>query len=73
VGYALFHDWYRSVWPNSMALNSRKYHRIDPARRTVYREAHNHPRWWPLAVLAAVLLASAVPAVRVAARRFRET
>lgn len=73
VGYALFHDWYRSVWPNSMALNSRKYHRIDPARRTAYRKAHNQPRWWPLAVLAAVVAASAVPAVRVAARRFRET
>ena len=72
VGYSLYHDWYRSVWPNSMALNSLKYCRIDAARRAAYRKARNEPRWWPLVVLAVVLAAAAVPAVRVAARQFRE-
>jgi ABC-type transport system substrate-binding protein len=73
VSYALFHDWYRSVWPNAMALNAGKYHRIDPARRGAYRRQHNEPRWWPLGVLAAAMVLLAAPAVRVARRRLRET
>jgi len=73
VSYSLYHDWYRSAWPNSMTMNVVKYCRIDTAKRTRYRRARNEPRWWPLVVLAAVLVAAAVPAVLVASRRFRET
>jgi len=72
VRYGLYHGWCRNAWPNAMTHDVLKYHRIDAAQRTAYRKAHNAPRWWPVALLAAALVASAVPAFRVAARRLRE-
>lgn len=72
VGYGLYHDWYRGVWPNAIAMNTQKYHRIDPVRRAAYRKEHNTPRVWPVVAFLALLGASAIPAFRIAARRLRE-
>ena len=72
VSYNLYHDWYRNVWPNEMALNARKYHRIDPARRAAYRREHNTPRLAPVVIFFGALLVLTVPAVWVTARRLRE-
>ena len=72
LGYALYHDWYRNAWPNAMAVNAMKYHRIDAARRAEYRKEHNAPRVWPVVAFLAVLGVSAVPAACVAIRRLRE-
>ncbi len=72
VGYGLYHTWYRNVWPNEMALNTKKYHRLDIPARRAYRARENRPRWWPVAIALAALLVTAVPAVVVARRRLRE-
>jgi len=73
VTYDLCHDWCRNVWPNAMALNERKFHRIDVARRTEYRRKHNKPRWLPVVLFLGAFVLTAIPAVRVAARRLRQT
>jgi len=72
VTYDLYHDWYRSVWPNVMALNAKMYHRIDAEQRVRYRREHNTPRLLPVAVFFGALFLTAIPAAWVAVRRLRE-
>ena len=72
VGYGLYHDWYRGIWPNAILMNTQKYHRIDPVRRAAYRKEHNTPQVWPVVAFLALLGVSAIPAFRIAARRLRE-
>ncbi|MBL7224231.1 MAG: ABC transporter substrate-binding protein, partial [Candidatus Brocadiae bacterium] len=72
VSYTLVHDWYRNTYPNAMAWNQLKYHRIDPERRAQRRREWNRPRWQPVALFLAILLLCIVPAVRIAVRHLRE-
>jgi len=69
--FSLFHEWYKNVKPNLMANNTLKYKRLDPERRKQLREAWNRPVVWPIVLLLVVLVATAIPAVRVYRRRER--
>ncbi|MFQ5466071.1 MAG: ABC transporter substrate-binding protein [Thermodesulfobacteriota bacterium] len=68
VAFGLFHAWVANVKSNAMANNTMKYYRIEAGAREERRRAWNRPVLWPLAALAAVLIAASVPAV-VSARR----
>lgn len=62
-GFALHHAWYHNVKPNLMANNTLKYKRLDPQLRQQKRAEWNPPVLWPVIVLLALLLLSAIPAV----------
>jgi ABC-type transport system substrate-binding protein len=61
--YSLRHAWVGNDKPNSMARNSMKYLKIDPARRAEMRAQWNRPVLGPLALILLVLAASAIPAL----------
>lgn len=66
---SLYHAWNHNIKPHTMANNTLKYQRIDPQQRVQARQAWNHPVWWPLALLLALLLAALAPALGVYRRR----
>ena len=68
--YSLGHAWLANLKPNQMARNGLKFYRIDTALREAKRAEWNQPVAWPLGVIAAFLVVSALPAVR--AYRARE-
>jgi ABC-type transport system substrate-binding protein len=72
VTYGLYHDWYRNVCPAAMCGGIMKYARIDSALREKYRDANNQPVIWPVVLLLVIAVAIVVPAMRLAARHFRE-
>lgn len=61
--YSLHHGWVANLKPNHMARNGLKYQKIDAAQRARLRAEWNRPVLWPLGLVAAVLAASAAPAV----------
>ena len=69
--YSLSHAWYGNVKPNLMANNTLKYKSIDPQLRETQRELWNPPVVWPLGLVAAVLLVTVVPAIRMYRQRER--
>jgi ABC-type transport system substrate-binding protein len=69
--YALSHIWTRPGKPNTIARNTLKYARVDPALRERRREEWNRPVAWPLAVLLAVLILGSAPAYLSFRRRER--
>lgn len=69
--FSLSHAWYGNVKPNLMANNTLKYKSLDPELRERKRAQWNPPIVWPLVLLIAVLIVSAVPAVRLYRRRER--
>ncbi|OQX31781.1 MAG: peptide ABC transporter substrate-binding protein [Candidatus Sedimenticola endophacoides] len=68
---SLFHGWYRNVKPNLMANNTLKYKRLLPGERARMRTLWNPPVLWPFALLVALLVLSALPAVRLYRRHER--
>lgn len=71
--YTLHHGWVFNRKPNQIANNGLKYQRLDPALRAQRRREWNSPVVWPLVLIAAVLVLSAVPAVAAFRRRERRT
>jgi len=71
VSYGLTHAWMKNGKPNNMARNSLKYLRVDVDKRATHRREWNQPVVWPLGLILAVLIVSAVPAVRSYRRRER--
>jgi ABC-type transport system substrate-binding protein len=71
--FTLYHGWYHNVKPNLMANNTLKYARLEPPRRAMQRQRWNAPVLWPMALMAAALLAVLVPAVVIYRRRERST
>ncbi len=69
--FGLYHGWMQNVKPNQMARNNLKYERIDAALRSQERTEWNKPVLWPVLLILAVLVASAVPAVRAYRRKER--
>jgi len=67
--FALAHNWVSNRKPNQMANNTLKYIRIDPAKRAKERAAWNRPVVWPVVLIGAVLVVSALPAVSAYRRR----
>ena len=72
ITYALVHEWYRNAYPHAIAWNMMKYRRIDQDLRAERRAAWNRPRWMPVFLVVAVLVATGVPAVWAAVRHLRE-
>ena len=72
VSFAVIHEWYKNYYPHPLAFNAVKYVRLDPELRAQRRREWNHPRWVPIVVLIVLLVVAAIPAIRVAARHFRE-
>jgi peptide/nickel transport system substrate-binding protein len=71
VTYGLAHSWVRNGKPNNMARNNLKYLRVDVDKRAAQRLAWNRPVLWPIAMIFALLLVSAIPAYRSYRRRER--
>jgi oligopeptide transport system substrate-binding protein len=69
--YSLSHSWLANDKPNNMARNNIKYLKVDAQKRAALRREWNRPLLWPLGVILAVLVASAVPAVVSYRRRER--
>jgi hypothetical protein len=69
--YSLRHSWLSNDKPNTMARNSIKYLRIDPAKRAELRAQWNRPVLWPALLILAVLGLSSIPAVVSYRRRER--
>ncbi|HEX6320869.1 MAG TPA: ABC transporter substrate-binding protein [Burkholderiales bacterium] len=69
--YSLRHAWVGNDKPNTMARNSMKYLKIDPAKRAEMRELWNRPVTGPLAWIVLALIVSAIPAVVSYRRRER--
>jgi ABC-type transport system substrate-binding protein len=69
--FTLHHGWMQNVKPNQMARNNLKYERIDAALRSQERREWNQPVLWPVFLIMAVLVASAVPALRAYRRKER--
>ena len=72
ISFGLYHRWYGNAHPHSLAYNRTKYARLDVADRSAYRRKHNAPLIWPIAIFAALLIAATIPALRAAARHFKE-
>jgi ABC-type transport system substrate-binding protein len=71
--YGLAHGWVKNRKPNQIANNLLKYQRLDAVQRAESRRDWNRPVLWPLGLLAAVMIAFAVPAVIAYRRRERGT
>jgi len=69
--YSLSHSWLANDKPNNMARNNIKYLKVDAQKRAALRREWNRPLLWPLGLMLAVLVASAVPAVVSYRRRER--
>ncbi len=69
--YSLRHAWLANDKPNNMARNSIKYLKLDVAQRAAKRREWNQPRVWPVLLILAALVASAVPAFVTYRRRER--
>lgn len=71
--FGLYHAWYGNIKPNLMANNTLKYAKVDPSLRAEKRGTWNRPRWWPLWVIGAFLIAGTIPAVVSYRRKERGT
>ncbi len=60
--FALHHAWYFNANPNQMINNGIKYKRVDSQLRARLRAQWNQPVFWPLGVIALVLLLGTLPA-----------
>ncbi len=59
---AAFHQWVHNGKPTQIVRNNIKYMRIDPALRVEKIQEWNKPVYWPLFLIAALLLALVIPA-----------
>ncbi len=59
-----FQPWTHNGKPSIMIRDLAKYYRVDPAMRVTKQSEWNHPVWWPLLAMAAVLILLAVLAWR---------
>ncbi|MFH1023095.1 MAG: ABC transporter substrate-binding protein [Planctomycetota bacterium] len=67
--YVLSHEWYKNVKSNAMSHNSLKFKRVDAALRERRRMEWNRPVWWPVALVAGILILGSIPAAIVVRRR----
>jgi oligopeptide transport system substrate-binding protein len=62
--YVLVHEWLEGVKPFGLSVSTTKYLSVRPEARQKLRTAWNEPILWPIAVLAALLLALVIPLIR---------
>lgn len=68
-----YQQWVGNAKPTQMVRNTLQYMKIDPALRVAKTAEWNRPRWWPLALLAALLALAVWPSVAALRRRERQT
>jgi ABC-type transport system substrate-binding protein len=71
--FSLHHQWVHNTVPNTMANNTLKYRRLEPALRERLRAEWNPPVLWPLWTLLGLGLALVLPALWLVRRRERST
>ena len=59
--YELVHSWYKNVFPQGLSNPTHKFVDLDVQERTQKRKAWNQPIYWPLALLALLLVLLIVP------------
>ena len=59
--YTLGHRWLKNRKPNDVGNNILKYQRIDAQDRLAARRAWNTPVWWPLGLVAMLLVLAILP------------
>lgn len=69
VSYVLYHRWMTNTKPLVIGGGAEKYWAIHPGVRDELRRTWNRPVWWPMAVLAALLILTAIPAVHTILKR----
>jgi hypothetical protein len=72
MALTLRHSWLHNMRTYPLASNTMKYLRIDVPMRTAYRNKHNAPNYWPVAILTMVLAALATPAALATRRHMRK-
>lgn len=70
---AAYHQWISNGKPTQIIRNHIGYLRLDPELRARKLAEWNHPVWWPIPLIAIVLVAAIVPAFFAWRRRERET
>ncbi len=70
---AAYHQWVSNGKPTQIIRNHIGYLRLDPELRARKLAEWNKPVWWPMPLIAIVLLAAVVPAWFAWRRRERET
>ncbi len=68
-----YQQWVGNAKPSQMVRDSLQYMKVDPGLRVRKTDAWNTPRWWPLGVLALLILLVIIPSYRVLRRRERQT
>lgn len=61
--YLLYHTWLKNVKPHPITGSHSRYYYIDTSARNAARIAWNRPVLWPLAVIAALVVAFTIPAL----------
>ncbi len=61
--FGLYHEWFYNAKPNLMSHNTLQYKRIEPIIRQQARATWNQPIYWPVLLVAVILLLSIIPAV----------
>jgi ABC-type transport system substrate-binding protein len=69
--FGLYHSWMGNLKPNEMADNKLRYYRIDAPKRAAARAEWNRPIVWPVLLVALLVAAATVPAIRSYRRRER--
>ncbi|WP_130432755.1 ABC transporter substrate-binding protein [Rivibacter subsaxonicus] len=68
-----FQPWLHNGKPGVMVRDMARYYRIDPKQRVELQSQWNHPQWWPLVLMAAVLALLVGIGLRIHRRRERST
>ena len=71
--FSLHHAWYKNANPNLMANNKTKYINIDPQLRKEYQAHWNKPVYWPVLLVALILVLLVLPAYLLYRRIERST
>jgi ABC-type transport system substrate-binding protein len=67
------HQWVGNVKPGPLVNDRLMYMKVDPALRAARIAEWNRPIWWPVVLIALLLVIAVVPAFRAWQRRERET
>jgi hypothetical protein len=68
-----YHRWVHNGKPSIMVRDQAQYYRLDTAERSRSLRAWNHPVYWPVVAVLAVLLAMAWGAVKILRARDQQT
>ncbi|MEP6609048.1 MAG: ABC transporter substrate-binding protein [Burkholderiaceae bacterium] len=69
---SVVHQWVGNVKPGPLVNDRLMYMKVDPELRAAKIRQWNNPIWWPIVVIALLLIAAVIPAFRSWRRRERE-